>query len=257
MQTLMNQTPLAERPRERCLKLGPQVLSLRECLALVLGTGPRKKGCMGLANDLLGPLEASAKIPEAELERQFFLTMETPAAGAFLQNITGLGESQRARLLGAFELGRRYAVFRSSLKRTLPSRLSHPKLALAALEMIPDTLRSEPMEWFGFVPLYRSGKLGNLCLTERGSRSHVNVDPAELFTQILSLRPAGIFLTHNHPSGDTTVSRPDAALTEKVAALLTEFGLELLGHWIVAPEGERFFVHALHPEARSYGSRSI
>lgn len=249
---LIDQTPLAERPRERCLRIGPQALSLRECLALILGTGPKKKGCLGLANDLLGPDDSRASLPEAELERQFFLTMETPAANAFLQNIAGLGESQRAKLLAAFELGRRYTAFRSAQKRTQPSRLSHPTLALAALALIPDSLRSEPTEWFGFIPLYRSGKLGNLCLTEKGGRSHVNVDPAELFTQILSLRPAGLFLAHNHPSGDTAVSRPDAALTEKVASLLSEFGLELLGHWIVAPEGERFFVHASHPQARKY-----
>ena len=78
-----------------------------------------------------------------------------------------------------------------------------------SVERISASLRRECQEWLGFVPVHRGGELGHFCLVERGVRTHVNIEPAELFARILALRPVGFYLFHNHPSGDLTPSEED------------------------------------------------
>jgi DNA repair protein RadC len=69
-------------------------------------------------------------------------------------------------------------------------------------------------------------------------RTHVNIEPIELFARVLALRPHGFILIHNHPSGDLTPSLPDQEITDRVAQLARPFGIKMLGHWIVSARGE-------------------
>ena len=83
---------------------------------------------------------------------------------------------------------------------------------------------------------------GAFLHVERGVRTHVNVDPAELFARILALRPEGFFLFHNHPSGNPAPSETDQLLTIKVMRLSQQLGLRLLGHGVVSSREERWVV---------------
>lgn len=232
----MRELPQSERPRERCLEKGARSLSLRECLALILNSGPRGKGSLGLAQDLLE--RPGTGFEETEQERAFFLAMEV-SSDAYLEGIAGLGDASQARLLAAFELARRYALFREAkLPQTLGQPPSLLKVAKTALARVSLEKRVESQEWLGFVPCYRTGEVGQLCLVERGVRTHVNIEPIELFARVLALRPHGFILIHNHPSGDLTPSLPDQEITERVAELSRPFGIRMLGHWIVSSRGE-------------------
>jgi DNA repair protein RadC len=234
---MIETTPCEERPRERCLSKGPESLSLRECLALVVGTGPKGLGCMGVASEILA--RPGSGLSNADEERALFHAIELRASGV-LDNVSGLGDASRARILAVFELARRYALHREQAKRPRYLLPSAPELSKRALDKIPVALRNEPREWLGFIPYYPSGDMGGLCVVERGVRTHVNIDPAELFARLLALRPQAFYLAHNHPSGNTTPSPPDHDLTRRVQNLARQLGIRLLGHWIVAPEAERW-----------------
>ncbi|MBC7693187.1 MAG: hypothetical protein H7222_15590 [Methylotenera sp.] len=235
--------PISERPRERCLQQGARCLSLRECLAILLGSGPHEKGAIGVANDVLLLPGEGFQYPEEE--RAYFTAMEV-SAEAHLNGVYGLGPAGRAKLLASFEIARRYANFRDQA-RVSPLRAGEKTrkildLPEQAFDRISLSLRGEAQEWLGFVPLYRSGKLGDFCMVERGVRTHVNVDPLELFSRILALRPQGFFLFHNHPSGDLSPSAADRDLTLQVRDLASRFGIRLLGHGVVNTLGERWIV---------------
>lgn len=224
----------AERPRERCLEMGPSCLSLRECIALILGSGPPDMGCMGVAHQILQ--RPGSGLEESELERAFFIGMES-AGSAYLQSIPGLGPAGKAKLLAAFEIGRRYSIYRDQFHRDKKST-SLPELSENALQKVSSQDRAAPQEWLGFVPLYRTLELGELCIVERGVRTHVNTDPAELFARLLSLRPGGFFLFHNHPSGSLIPSPQDHNLTDQVYTVAHQLGIQLLGHAIVTSRSE-------------------
>jgi DNA repair protein RadC len=234
---IIGSTPIDERPRERCLEKGPASLSLRECLALIIGTGPKGVGCMGLAHFILSrPGEGLTQLEE---ERAFFNAVEVAAPG-LLHGVFGLGDSNRAKLLACFELARRYAIHREQCKRPRNDLQTIQELAKKALSKVPVSLRNDAREWLGFVPHYRSGETGDLCVVERGVRTHVNIDPGELFARVLALRPQSFYLVHNHPSGNTSPSPQDYDLTRRVQTLARQLGVRLLGHWIVAPEAEHW-----------------
>lgn len=215
--------PEKERPRERLLSEGPSVLSLRECLAVLLGSGPPQVGCLGLAQQIL----------ERMPEEQLFASIDG-AGATVLSDLRGLGPAGRARLLAAFELARRFAAFEKEKKKKarasgIPGR---------AIAKIPLELRRASREWLGFVPVYSNGRVGAFCLVELGLRSHVHFDPTELFGRLLPLRSAGFFLFHNHPSGRLRPSRSDRDLTSWVARLSLDLGIQFGGHWIVGADAQ-------------------
>lgn len=169
--------------------------------------------------------------PASERDRAFFQSMESNSI-AHLQNIHGLGPAGQTRVLAAFEIGRRFFLFTQKLQNTVPLQIS--KISQQALDKIHPSFRHESREWLGFVPLYADGKLGELCLVEKGVRTHVNIDPAELFARILALRPRGFYLVHNHPSGNPSPSVHDLNLTQRVKKASEPLGIQMLGHWIVS-----------------------
>jgi DNA repair protein RadC len=235
----MRDLPATERPRERCLEKGARALSFRECLALILNSGPRGKGSMGLSQDLLE--RPGTGLSEDEQMRAFFLAMEV-SSDAYLEGLSGLGYASQARLLAAFELARRYSLFREARNHQTapPQTQTLMKVAQTALSRVSIEKRTETQEWLGFIPCYRTGEVGQLCIVEKGVRTHVNIEPIELFARVLALRPHGFILVHNHPSGDLTPSLPDQEITERVTQLARPFGIRMLGHWIVAARGEHW-----------------
>lgn len=226
----MHHLPLEERPRERCLKEGPECLSLRECLAILIGTGPQGKGCLGLAQDVL---EKNGQFHDSAAEEVFFRSLEQTPLSA-LKGIRGIGPASEARILAAFELAKRY---RKEKTQPLPS--STQTLQSKILSQIPRDLRFASKEWLGMVPLQDERSVGRFHLIEKGVRTHVNLEIRSLFLPLLSLHCAGFALFHNHPSGRLTPSEADFHLTEEVDRLAQAFGIELIGHWIVFEDQHR------------------
>jgi DNA repair protein RadC len=227
-----------ERPRERCLRTGPLSLSLRELVAVILGTGPSGQGCLGVARAIVDA-PGAASSPE-EQAAAFFTALEGSPSGA-LNPVRGLGPAGRARILASFELARRYAAFRAGrLRQEAPSvRGTRSSTEHLAILRVSEEDRQSPREWLGFVPVFGIGRVGPLCRVETGARTHVNVEPAELFSRILALRPNGIVLFHNHPSGSLEPSWNDLELTRSVQNVASALGIRLLGHWILTAVGER------------------
>lgn len=237
--TMITALPLSERPRERCLSQGARALSLRECIAVILGSGTPANDCLGIAQELLD--RPGAGLSENEQARALFTGLEDSAESVLI-GVKGLGAAGRARLLAAFELGRRYENFRTVSRFRSPSAKARHSSAERALDSIPDELRSEPREWLGFVPIHRSGSVGDFCLVERGLRTHIHIDPVSLFSRVLALRPQAFYLFHNHPSGDMTPSPADLHLTREVQKAASLFAIRLLGHGIVSRLEERWIV---------------
>lgn len=208
--------------------LHSKTLSFWECLSTLLNSDQ-------IARSLID--RSGSRLPETEAARSFFLAMEV-SPDAHLQGIAGLTPEHRSQLLAAFELARRYAIFRSQ-RQSRPAVFPTPhQLAKTALTRVALELRCEAQEWLGFVPTYENKCVGNLCIVERGVRTHVNIEIMELFARILALRPLGFYLFHNHPSGELRPSEPDREITENVGNLAAQLGTRLLGHAILTAQAE-------------------
>jgi DNA repair protein RadC len=62
------------------------------------------------------------------------------------------------------------------------------------------------------------------------------VHPREIFRPAITIGAASIALAHNHPSGDTTPSSCDVAVTERIRQSGELLGIDLLDHIIVGAD---------------------
>jgi DNA repair protein RadC len=203
----------SDRPREKLLELGAENLGVNELLAVLLGAGTRARSALDLANQLLdgnGGLEG--------------LSRASPGA---LARVRGLKHARVAKILAAFELGRRAAS---------PPVSPRPQFRLpgdAARFLLP-RFGTRPLEAFGILVLDTRNRLKQLQIVSTGSLSGSLVHPREVFREATILQGAAIIAFHNHPSGDPEPSREDRELTLRLVRAGQILGIELLDHVIVA-----------------------
>src|SRR3989338_7244928 len=85
--------PKEERPRERLVKFGEQVLSAQELLQLILGRGVAGESVAGTAQKLLTKFGSLQKLAEASIEE--------------LCLIKGIGLAKATQLKACFEVAKR------------------------------------------------------------------------------------------------------------------------------------------------------
>lgn len=64
------------------------------------------------------------------------------------------------------------------------------------------------------------------------------VHPREVFKLAILGNSASIILFHNHPSGDTTPSKEDINITERIKEAGKIIGIELIDHIILGDENK-------------------
>ncbi len=67
----------------------------------------------------------------------------------------------------------------------------------------------------------------------RGTVNHTQTYPREVIKRVLELQSSALILVHNHPSGDTTPSADDIAMTAELKAAADVFGVTVYDHLIV------------------------
>jgi DNA repair protein RadC len=92
MTAILADFPPQERPRERLLQHGPEALSERELLAIILRSGRRGKSALDLATSLLGEYGALSALASALPEE--------------LAQRSGIGAAKAATIVAAFRLSR-------------------------------------------------------------------------------------------------------------------------------------------------------
>lgn len=96
-------------------------------------------------------------------------------------------------------------------------------------------LCDEPQEIVLCLHLDRRHRLRGYQEVSRGGLDSAHVDMRVLFGGILVAGTPAFALAHNHPSGETTPSPDDIALTRRVSRSAELLGIEFLDHLIVAP----------------------
>ena len=219
----IHQWPEAERPRERLIRHGPQVLSDAELLAIFLRVGVTGKSAVDLACDMLAHFGSLHALFGATIE-QFSL-------------LHGLGPAKFAQLQAVMELARRALSeeLRTGALLTSPQSVRH---------YLQHLLSSKKYE--SFVVLFLDVK-NRLIATEelfRGTLTHASVYPREVVKAALRHNAAALLLAHNHPSGSTEPSAADIALTLTLQQALALVDVSVLDHFIIA--GNRQYSFAEH-----------
>jgi DNA repair protein RadC len=201
---------LDDRPRERLARVGAAALSNRELIALLLGTGDRKRPVLELAEHLVSSgLRELAGRSVADLERE-----------------RGVGRAKATRVLAALELGVRVAAEPTASTRAFRTP------ADAGRYLLP-RYTGRPVEVFGVLVLDVRHRLKDEIVISTGCLTSSLVHPREVFREAVLGRAAAIVLFHNHPSGDPEPSAEDVALTRRLAAAGALLGIDVLDHIII------------------------
>lgn len=230
------QSPLmdAERPRERLRAVGVRNLSLRELLALIIGSGAPR-------SPLLTVVDRLVDLSEGSLHR--LASMDV----AVVERVPGVGRATAARLLAAFELGRRAA----SEDGTWGARIRGPRDVFTRMGPRLRDLRQE--EFHALLLNTRHCVLREVLVT-RGTLDASLIHPREVFRHAVAEGAAGVILVHNHPSGDPTPSAEDRMVTRQLAEAGRAVGIPVLDHVVVGRGAFASLADALGPSAPGHAA---
>lgn len=202
-----------DRPREKLMKLGAEALSNAELLAILIGSGNVQESAVDLMKRLLADCGNSL----ARLSK-----MSIPQ----LLDYNGIGEAKAITILAACELGRR----REGAE--MPERKKFGN-ALDIYNHLWSRMRDLDVEESYIILMNQAYREIKTMRLSHGGITETAVDVRLIMKEALLNNATVVALAHNHPSGNTSPSPDDNALTRKVAEACGTMRIHFLDHVII------------------------
>lgn len=208
----MKSLPELERPREKLLLNGAEILTVSELIAVIIRTGSREESAMTLANNLLSKTSKGI---------QDIATMSVEE----IKEVKGIGDVKAAQIIAALELGRR--VKSAKLKKV---KITSPK---DIIDYFINEMSHLKREHFNIVMLDNKNYIIQIHNVSIGSLDTAIVHPREVYKKAIKRSSSSIILVHNHPSGDTRPSKEDISITKRLHECGEILGIRVLDHIII------------------------
>lgn len=210
----LKKLPEQQRPREKLIRYGPDVLKNEELMAIILNTGYRGETVLELSHRMIKEYGSKAITQEKNVGR-LMETLDIPPVKA-------------CQVVACFELGRRF--FKEEPGR-LPT-LRSPEDAYRYLE----EMKKLKKEQFRGLYLNTRNKIIHDEIISIGTLTANLVHPREVFQPAVEYLAAGIIIAHNHPSGDPNPSEDDLKVTRQMQKVGKMMAIDLLDHIIIGNE---------------------
>ena len=203
-----------DRPREKLYRKGTSALSDAELLAILIGSGTRKRSAVDLGRELLSiannNLNALGKLSISDITK-----------------IHGIGNARAVTIAAALELGRR---------RKLAEVPEFPQIKCSkdVSDLLGPMLSDLPHEEFWILFLNRSNRVIGRMRLSQGGISGTVTDVRIVMKKAIEYLASGIIVCHNHPSGNLNPSESDSRITHKIREAGQLMDIQLLDHLIVA-----------------------
>lgn len=204
--------PEGERPRERLLKHGAHNLSAAQLLAIILRTGGGGKSAIDLAIEILNSFGDLKNIENASLVE--------------FTSFKGMGNAKVAQLKAAFELGKRML---EEPNEKGPVFSSGQDVYLYYTRRFKNLKK----EVFHCAMLDAKNRIFKDCRVSEGTLTNSLIHPREAFRDAIKESAAFVIFVHNHPSGDTSPSREDISITDRLFNAGEIVGIKVLDHVII------------------------
>lgn len=207
---------VSDRPREKYLAHGGRFVSDAELIAILLRNGSKDESAVELAKKILVANDNS-------INRLAEMTI------ADLQRMNGIGKVKAITLHAAFELGRRRRaeeVEQAAKITSLDDVISLMQSKLAELDH----------EEFWVVYVNQANTILKVEQVGSGGLTSTTVDIRSIIKTAVAVSATGLFLCHNHPSGNLKPSEPDITMTQKVRKAAEMFDIRIQDHIILHKE---------------------
>lgn len=137
-----------------------------------------------------------------------------------------MGHVKAITLLTAFELGRRRTVekIKDQDRILSPQDLCH---------FMQDKNGFKPHEEFWAIYVNQNSNILGSQMIGQGGLTATSVDIRLIIKMALELSATGLFVCHNHPSGQLKPSQADKTLTQQLKEATNLLNIQLLDHVIV------------------------
>jgi len=206
----LKEIPNIERPREKLISKGPQNLKDEELLAILLGTGTKKKNVIEVAKQILNKYSK---------KRLLKLTYSD------LSKIKGIGPAKACTILASQELVKRALKVKED---TLPIIRSTKDVIAQSVYM-----RDKSREHLMAIYLNARNEMVFKKPMFVGTLNANLVHPREIFNEALKQNASSVILVHNHPSGDAEPSEADLEITKRIQEAGKIMGIDVLDHVII------------------------
>jgi len=208
---------LDDRPREKMLAKGAQILSNAELLALLIGSGNQGESAVHLMQRLLASVGNNmAKLHTMALEK--------------LMDWKGIGPAKAVKIKVALEVWKRIQL--EIPKEQL--QFSQSKDVYQLFQPVLSFLEHEEF-WVAYLN-HQNRVIVHQCLSKGGIAS-TTVDVRLLLRKALEVGATSIIIAHNHPTGNLQPSRADKLLTAEIQKATKVIDIQLLDHLIVSENG--------------------
>ncbi len=204
--------PVSERPRERLVNQGADVLSNAELIAILLRTGLKGMNAVEVGKQLLARFGSLQSLALASVED--------------LCKVKGIGRDKAVTLVAAFALAQKMAR-ELQLESPLLDNPENVVRLLRAKNLVKD------VETLQVLLLNTRRRLIRVEEITQGTVDTLLVHAREVFRAAISANASAIVLAHNHPSGDPTPSEADIKVTRDIIRAGQLLKIEVLDHVIL------------------------
>lgn len=202
-----------DRPREKMIEKGREVLSDAELIAILISSGNSNESAVDLSRRILKDVSDNLiKLSQLSIND--------------LTKYNGIGVAKAISILAALELGRRRR-FAETARQPL---IRNSKDAFEYFYMRMADIRHEQ---FWVLLLNPSNRVIKMAKISDGGVNGTAADPKLIFKTALENNATSIMLCHNHPSGDVLPSDRDKALTRNIINGGKLLEIKILDHIIV------------------------
>ena len=206
-----------DKPREKLMLKGKQVLSDAELVAILIGSGSRSESAVQLSQRILASvdnnLNALGKLSISQLS-------------AF----KGIGEAKAISIVAATELGRR----RRNEETVEQQKITSSKAVFELMQPIIGELMHEE---FWVLYLNNANKVTYKSQISKGGLTGTVADVRVIFKIAFEQNATAIILCHNHPSGKLEASEADKKITKELKLSGRQLTIPVLDHIIITENG--------------------
>ncbi len=212
---LIKDLPPEGKPREKLLAQGPEALSSRELLAIVLQVGTVKEDVIQMSERLIRGYGESNVLTERDAEK--------------LAEEANIPISKAMQIVALGELGRRTYDKRESGFKNIRN-------AKDVYEYLVD-MRTLPKEYLRALFLNAHNRVIRDEVISIGTVNSNIVHPREVFRSGIESNAVAVILAHNHPSGEAIPSTEDEEITKQLIHAGKILGIRVLDHVIITKDG--------------------
>lgn len=209
----INQWAEEDRPREKMLSKGIDVLSDAELLGILIGSGNAQESAVELMRRVLAACDNNLN----ELGKWTYSNFTA---------FKGLGLAKASTVMAALELGKR---------RNLQTTRERTKITCSTdvYNLLHPLLCDLPQEEFWILLLNQANKVIDRMRISSGGIDGTYADVRSILREALLQRATGLILCHNHPSGNPAPSLNDKRLTTAIQQGAQTMNIRLTDHIII------------------------